>query len=245
MVKPVGVGGKPAHYFDPDTIDRVARRHLDKPMPAMAEAIGRDLKALYPNLVDENLPLVFTNSGGILYQLKIFAMTPREYIMICGSSIGSSGFSGRHPAAFWDTVLSGRATYMCQDQWEPDAYSTGDRIFVDRWQAAAIEFPDHCWMLEYARGSLIWLLPFGMIHVFTSTLDFRSLFRLMRVYGALTRRYFRAHPEEMRPYALAGGLVGGLLVSALWWSRRVMPAGKVGAQTSSGAKRARGAHDAK
>ena len=202
--------------FDPAVIDGIARRHLTNPMPEMVEAIGRDLKAAYPDLVDTSLPLVFNTAGGIMYQLKIFAMTPREYIMICGSSIGSSGFSGRHPAAFWDTVLSGQASYMHQDRWEPVSYKTGDRIFVDRWQAAAIDFPDHCWMLEYARGQLVWLLPFGAVNVFTNTLDFASLWRLLRVYGALTGRYVRHRPAAFRPYVLMGSLLS--LASAVLFS---------------------------
>ncbi len=214
-MNPTSPNRPPKHYFDPDVVDRVAQRHLSKPMPAMVDAIGQDLKAQYPDLVDVSLPLVFNNSGGILYQLKIIAMTPHEYIMICGSSIGSSGFSGRHPAAFWDTVLSGHANYMHQDQLESASYGIGERIFVDRWQSAAIDFPDHCWMLEYARGTLIWLLPFGFVHVFTSTLDFRSLLRLLRIYTTLTRRYIRANPREFWPYVVVSGLVGGLLVTAL------------------------------
>lgn len=229
-MKRVSALQRKAHYFDPDVIDRVAQRHLDKPMPAMAAAIGRDLKALYPDLVDMSLPMVFNNSGGILYQLKIFAMTPHEYIMICGSSIGSAGFSGRHPAAFWDTVLAGEATYMHQEQWEPAAYATGDRIFVDRWQAAAIDFPDHCWMLEYARGELVWLLPYGLINVFTTTLDFRSLAQLLRIYATLSMRYFRWRPQELRRYLLGGGLagalVGALLFSALRGQRSATATGR-------------------
>ncbi len=187
-----------AHLFDPDVIDSIAQRHLGKPMPVMAEAIGQELKARYPELVDVSLPLVFNVSGGIMYQLKIFAMTPHEYIMICGSATGSSGFSGRHPAAFWDTILSGQANYMHQDQWESTSYKTGDRVFVDRWQAATIDFPDHCWMLEYARGALVWLLPFGIVNVFSNTLDFGSLFHLVRIYTTLTIRYFRRRPEKTR-----------------------------------------------
>jgi hypothetical protein len=203
--------------FDPEVINGIAQRHLGKPMAEMADAIGRDLKTCYPDYVDTEQPLVFNGGGGIMYQLKIFAMTPHEYIMICGSSIGSSGFSGRHPAAFWDTVLSGQANYMHQDQWESKSYRTGDRIFVDRWQSATIDFPDHCWMLEYARGTLIWLLPFGMINIFSNTLDFRSLFRLVRIYSMLSQRYFRRHPEEIQPYLLGGGL----LLAALWWWARL------------------------
>ena len=204
------------NHFDPDVINSIAQRHIGKPMAEMADAIGQDLEACYPDFVDTSLPLVFNSGGGIMYQLKIFAMTPHEYIMICGSSIGSSGFSGRHPAAFWDTVLSGEANYMHQDQWELKSYKTGDRIFVDRGQAATIDFPDHCWMLEYSRGTLIWLLPFGIVNVFTNTLDFRSLFQLMKIYASLSRRYFARHPEELQPYLMGGCL----LLAGLWWCQR-------------------------
>ncbi len=201
-------------HFDPDVIDRIAQQHLGKPMAEMVDAIGRDLKACYPDDVDTAQPLVFNSGGGIMYQLKIFAMTAHEYIMICGSAIGTSGFSGRHPAAFWDTVLSGQANYMHQDAWESKSYKTGDRIFVDRWQAATIDFPDHCWMLEYARGTLPALLPFGMINIFTNTLDFWSLIRLVRIYSSLSNRYFCRHPEALRPYIWGGGLMA---LGALLW----------------------------
>ncbi|HEX2913191.1 MAG TPA: hypothetical protein VH186_20480 [Chloroflexia bacterium] len=199
--------------FDPDVVDQIAQRHLGKPMAEMAEAIGRDLQDRYPDYVDVTMPLVFNSSGSIMYQLKIFAMTPHEYIMICGSSIGSSGFSGRHPAAFWDTVLSGQATYMHQDEWEARSYKTGERIFVNRWESASIDFPDHCWMLEYARGSLVWLLPFGMVNIFTNTLDFYSLLRLIRIYLTLTSKYFRKNQMALRPYLI----VSSALLAAFWW----------------------------
>ena len=68
----------------------------------------------------------------------------------------------------------------------------GSRIFVDRWQAATIHFPDHCWMLEYARGSLFALLPFGLANTFFNTLDWKSALRTLRVYGSLTRRTLAA-----------------------------------------------------
>lgn len=83
------------YLFDPDTVNDVAQRHLGKPFDQMIADIGVDLKAIYPEDVSTDMPLVFNSAGGIMYQLKIFAMTPRENVMICGSSIGSSGHSGR------------------------------------------------------------------------------------------------------------------------------------------------------
>jgi hypothetical protein len=203
--------------FHPDTVNEIGQRHIGKPLDQLFAEIGRDLKAVYPEYVDTHQPLVFNSAGGIMYQLKIFAMTPREYIMICGSSIGSSGHSGRHPVAFWDTVLSGEARYMYEGELERRCYRTGDRIFVDKWQAATIDFPDHCWMLEYARGNLPMLLPFGMVNTLNNTLDFASAAKLFRIYLTFSGRYFQKHPQELRPYFA----IGGVLLMALPILRRL------------------------
>jgi hypothetical protein len=100
--------------------------------------------------------------------------------------------------AFWDTILSGGAQYMHQDDLSRREYPTGSRVFVDRWQAATIHFPDHCWMLEYARGELFGLLPFGMANTFFNTLDFKSAFRTLKIYGTLTLRHLRAERARRR-----------------------------------------------
>ena len=202
--------------FDPDTINEIGQRHVGtRPFKRLFHDVGTDLKARYPNDVHLDQPLVFNSAGGIMYQLKIFAMTPSEYIMICGSSIGSSGFSGRHPVAFWDTVLSGEARYMHEADPEPHTYQAGDRIFVDRWQAATIDFPDHCWMLEYARGSLPALLPFGMVNTLFNSLDVKSARHLLTIYTTLALRYYRLRPREARPLAIGAMVTAG----GLWWLR--------------------------
>jgi C-8 sterol isomerase len=36
--------------------------------------------------------------------------------------------------------------------------------------------PGECWALEYAHGNIVTMMPFGLIEVFTSTLDFESMF---------------------------------------------------------------------
>ena len=185
--------------FDPGAVHEVGLRHLGRrPFADLFEAVGTDLAALYPGQVHLDQPLVFNSAGGIMYQLKIFAMTPSEYIMICGSSIGSSGHSGRHPVAFWDTVLSGEAHYMHQGDPEPHSYATGDRIFVDRGRAATIHFPDHCWMLEYARGALPALLPFGLANTLFNTLDLRSAGQVLKTYTTLALRHQRAGRRPRR-----------------------------------------------
>jgi len=102
----------------------------------------------------------------------------------------------------WDTVLSGEARYMHEGELEPRTYQAHDRIFVDRWQAAMIDFPDHCWMLEYARGALPALLPFGMANTLFNSLDYVSAAHVLKIYATLAARYYRQRPDEMRKLAI-------------------------------------------
>jgi len=202
--------------FDPDTVDAIGQRHVGvRPFDELFARVGADLKARYPGDVHLDQPLFFNSAGGMMYQIKLFAMTPDEYIMICGSSIASSGHSGRHPVAFWDTVLSGEARYMHQDELEPRCYAAGERIFVDRWQSATIAFPDHCWMLEYARGVLPALLPFGMANTLFNTLDLQSAARTLKIYTTLALRYYGQRPEQLGSAAATAALA----TAGLWWMR--------------------------
>lgn len=48
--------------------------------------------------------------------------------------------------------------------------------------------PDSCWALEYARGAIPLMLPFGIADTLFSTLDFATLLKTFWIYGRLTVR---------------------------------------------------------
>jgi C-8 sterol isomerase len=57
---------------------------------------------------------------------------------------------------------------------------------LPRGSARGYRFPDRCWALEYARGVIPLMLPFGFADTFSSTLDLRSLAKTVRIYGRAT-----------------------------------------------------------
>ena len=41
--------------------------------------------------------------------------------------------------------------------------------------------PDECWALEYARGNIPSMMPFGLFDIFFSTLDLQTLLDTVRI----------------------------------------------------------------
>ena len=72
-----------------------------------------------------------------------------------------------------------------------------------------MHYPDHVWMVEYARGALPSLLPFGLAGALLSTLDFKTALQTVVIYfSLLTRQYSRDQK------VVFGALAGVALV--LW-----------------------------
>lgn len=179
----------PGRYvFDPQTIHDIAARHLGGRPAEMFAAIGGDLAARYPGQIDLAQPWIFNNAGGAMIQVKFLYASFREYVLFFGTPIGTEGHSGRHPSEFHDTVLDGEAWYYREGQFERDVHRAGDRIFVGRGEAAGMHIPDHVWMVEYCRGSIPLMMPFGLADALTSTLDLLTIARTQAVYARLLRR---------------------------------------------------------
>jgi ERG2 and Sigma1 receptor like protein len=121
-------------------------------------------------------------------QMKLLHASAKEYIMIWGTPIGSEGHTGRHLAEFYDTVLDGEAWYYSEGQFTRDEYKPGDHVFLGRGQSAGMHYPDHVWMVEYARGVMPSLFPFGLADALLSTLDFKTAFQTLQIYFSLLAR---------------------------------------------------------
>ena len=140
------------YIFDPEVIHECAMTGLGKRKPQMFDVIAHEIERRYPGHIDHSQPWIYSIAGGAMIQMKLYFASLREYVMIWGTPIGSEGHSGRHRAAFWDTVIDGETWYYAEGQFEKRIYRPGDRIFVGKGQACGMNFTDGVWAVEYARG---------------------------------------------------------------------------------------------
>ncbi len=173
------------YVFEPRVIDEIARKNLGKPLEQMFDDIAADLGTRYPGQIDNSQPWIYNNAGGVMLQMKLYHASLSEYIMIWGTPIGSEGHTGRHLAEFHDTVLDGEAWYYHEGQFNRDSYKPGDYVFVGRGESCGMHYPDHVWMIEYARGPMLSLFPFGLLDGIFSTMDYKTLWNTLKVYTAL------------------------------------------------------------
>ena len=173
------------YVFDTKVIHETSCKHLGEPLEEMFANIAADLSALYPGKIDQTQPWIYSNAGGVMIQMKLYHATTKEYIMIWGTPIGSEGHTGRNLVTFYDTVLDGEAWYYREGQFERDVYRPGDYVVVSSGEATGMHYPDHVWMIEYARGPLLTLLPFGLSDGLFSTLDYKTVFLTVRIYFTL------------------------------------------------------------
>ncbi len=201
------------YIFDPVVIHEISKKHLgEQPLEHMFANIAAELSEQYPGAIDTSKPWIFNNAGGVMLQMKLYHASLTEYIMIWGTPIGSEGHTGRHLAEFYDTVLDGEAWYYSEGQLTRDVYTPGDHVFVGKGESAGMHYPDHVWMIEYARGSMPALFPFGLADGLFSTLDYKTLWQTLVIYFSLLLKSFS------RRQKLVMGTVAGLAL--VMWALR-------------------------
>ena len=177
----------------------------------MFDNIISALAQRYPGQLDATQPWIFSNAGGAMIQMKLYYASLFEYLMIWGTPIGSEGHSGRHLVGFWDTVIDGEMWYYGEGQFDKRVYRPGDRVYVGRNQARAMNFTDGVWAVEYARGPLPASIPFGVADELLSTLDFATAGQTVAVYADLIGHHWRLPGAAGGPPSLLCRTLGGVL----------------------------------
>ncbi|MCA9635037.1 MAG: hypothetical protein KC420_03275 [Myxococcales bacterium] len=175
------------YFFDPDELHQISRDALDAgDTEAIIDTVVRELKGRYPAQIRDDVPWMFNNAGGAMGQMKLLHCSLSEYILVFGTPIGTEGHSGRYRTEVYDFMLAGEMWCYHAGEVERAIYRPGDAAFLGADRAKGYRVPDHAWMLEYSRGPIPMMLPFGLSDSMVSTLDTRTIGQTIWHYGRMT-----------------------------------------------------------
>lgn len=173
-----------AHVFDPDVLHLCAKQGVGLPLDEAWDSVTEALDKAYPGLLYTGpRDWIFNNAGGAMGQLHLLYASLEEYVILFGSPIGTEGHSGRYRADVWDFMVAGEMWTYVEGECERTSYKPGDAAFLGKDLVKGYRLPDHGWMLEYARGFIPGMLPFGLADSIFSTVDSACVKRTFRTYG--------------------------------------------------------------
>ncbi|KJA21638.1 hypothetical protein HYPSUDRAFT_41753 [Hypholoma sublateritium FD-334 SS-4] len=177
------------YIFDPDFLHELQVAAIDaspNDTAGMIKHIVSNLTETYPDNkihVNTHEEWVFNNAGGAMGAMYIIHASITEYLIIFGTPLGTEGHSGLHTADDYFHILSGEQWAFRPGALEMERYTPGMVHLMPRGVAKQYKMHKGCWAMEYARGWIPLMLPFGFADGFTSTLDVPTLYNTARITG--------------------------------------------------------------
>ncbi len=177
------------YLFDPAVLDEIRRKGIGRPLPEAFDIITAELAKAYPGHICTTRNWIFNNAGGAMGQLNLLHGSLSEYLIFFGTCIGTEGHSGRYASEVYDFMIQGEMLCEYEGRFEPETHT----VHTPAAYLGSKIIKHYCiksdaWMLEYCRGSVPRMFPFGNADSMFSTLDIRTMARLSRQYAILTVR---------------------------------------------------------
>lgn len=176
-----------AYIFDPEVLHGVVKDTIALKLNT-TESFNRiktELASIYPGHISVTDEWIFNVAGGAMGQMNLLHCSITEYIMIFGTPIGSEGHSGRYMSDDFFMIIEGEQHSYAPGDIDPNIFRPGDVNVMKAGIATGYKFPSKGYALEYARGWIPLMLPFGFADSFFSTLDFVSLYQTVVAYAKL------------------------------------------------------------
>ncbi|KAF7376294.1 C-8 sterol isomerase [Mycena sanguinolenta] len=176
------------YVFEPAKLHELAQAAIassPNDTAGMIQHIVTNLTLEYPSnkikLNVDSSEWVFNNAGGAMGAMYIIHASITEYLIIFGTPLGTEGHSGLHTADDYFHILVGEQWAFLPGALEMERYTPGMVHFLPRGTAKQYKMHKGCFALEYARGWIPLMLPFGFADTFTSTLDVITLYHTARI----------------------------------------------------------------
>jgi hypothetical protein len=210
---------KPGCLFDPRKLYEIAQLGIGLPTETAFATVIAALDRAYPGHICTRQGWIFNVAGGAMGQLTLLHGSLREYIILFGSCNGVEGHSGRYGSEVFDFVFKGEMHCEYEGRFALEVHTPGTIAYLGPSVVKHYQIKQEAWMLEYARGSIPAMLPFGLADSFFSTLDFATVGRTLRNYGRLVGQELVLHRKDL-DLAAAYGLGAAALVGLYLGRRR-------------------------
>ena len=168
------------YVFEPNDLQRIVNMHLDVPLEQRFERIAETLKSVYGDHIHTGEEWIWSNAGGIMCSMSVLHTSLSEYLLFCGTAVGSEGHSGRHRADLYDIVINGQLQTFKPEQFQPNTLEPGDMSVLEKGSTNGSHLGKECWLLEYGRGNIPSLFPFALGDTVFSTQDLTDLRKTMQ-----------------------------------------------------------------
>lgn len=180
---------KKPFLFDPRKLDEIVKSSVGKSTEEAFNHITDLLDREYPGHICKERKWIFNNAGGAMGQLCILHASLREYIIIFGTCIGTEGHSGRYSSEVYDYMIQGEMQCEYEGIFKPEIHTPGNPpAYLGSKVVKHYRVKDEAWMLEYTRGWIAKMFPFGLCDSIFSTLDIRTICRIIAQYIKLAFR---------------------------------------------------------
>lgn len=174
------------YIFDQNVLQKVAQENIakygGKDTRALINGIAADLEKEYPGHIALKEEWVFNNAGGAMGSMWMLHASVTEYIIIFGTAVGTEGHTGRYPADDYFIILEGEQWAYKAGDLDRTVYKPGEMHHHSKGNVQQYKIPERAWALEYARGWIPAMLPFGMFDTVFSTLDYITFYHTGRLY---------------------------------------------------------------
>lgn len=205
--------------FDPRRLYEIAQLGVDLPTEAAFATVIAALEQEYPGHICTRQDWIFSVAGGAMGQLTLLHGSLREYIILFGSCNGVEGHSGRYGSEVFDFVFKGEMHCEYEGRFALETHTPGTVAYLGPSVVKHYQIKQEAWMLEYARGTIPAMLPFGLSDSLVSTLDFRTVGRTLRNYGRLVVKELVTQRKDL-DLAAAYGLGAAALAGGLCMARK-------------------------